>query len=325
MAWPAGSLGRLSAHAHTGHLRHHQQRRFDGSVGGRLASAGGAEAATPRSRAVLPRGPLPMVGRTGRNVGSVGRAEVAVRVREHLVSFHAARTIYFDAYFAAAADAGVRQVVIFAVRLDSRALPLAVARRHVRLRAGSAPPPRLQARDPRRIRVLATAARREVPVDLRDDWPRALKATGFDPSRRLAWIVEGLLVYLPATAQRQLFARSPVPSRRDRGPPWMSGAGQRLHAPAHPPLAPSEDGTVDPTTDVHALFEPADGGACRKAPVETAITLSSRGRAGRCSPPLGLARPPRQPPQRGPQPVGLVRPDLLDEVAEHQVGTAAAV
>ena len=43
-------------------------------------------------------------------------------------------------------------------------------------------------------------------VDLRDDWQTALTDAGFDPTRPSAWIAEGLLIYLPATAQEQLFA-----------------------------------------------------------------------------------------------------------------------
>jgi methyltransferase (TIGR00027 family) len=50
-----------------------------------------------------------------------------------------------------------------------------------------------------------TAHRREIAVDLRNDWPQALQEHGFDPSAPSAWIAEGLLIYLPATAQRQLF------------------------------------------------------------------------------------------------------------------------
>jgi methyltransferase (TIGR00027 family) len=49
------------------------------------------------------------------------------------------------------------------------------------------------------------AERREIAIDLRDDWATALKASGFDPSRPSAWIAEGLLIYLPAIAQKQLF------------------------------------------------------------------------------------------------------------------------
>ena len=49
------------------------------------------------------------------------------------------------------------------------------------------------------------AERREVAVDLREDWPKALKDSGFDPSKPSAWIVEGPLIYLPAAAREQLF------------------------------------------------------------------------------------------------------------------------
>jgi methyltransferase (TIGR00027 family) len=41
-------------------------------------------------------------------------------------------------------------------------------------------------------------------VDLRDDWPIALRTAGFDPSRPTAWSAEGLLGYLPPGAQDRL-------------------------------------------------------------------------------------------------------------------------
>lgn len=40
---------------------------------------------------------------------------------------------------------------------------------------------------------------------LRDNWPQALRDNGFDPAKPSAWIAEGLLIYLPASAQRELF------------------------------------------------------------------------------------------------------------------------
>jgi methyltransferase (TIGR00027 family) len=123
----------------------------------------------------------------------------------HFVNYQAARTKYFDEYFYAAADAGVRQVVIPAAGLDSRAYRLAWPdgtviyeldqpqvlefKRGVLTASGEAP----------------TAERREVAVDLRDDWPQALLANGFDAATPSAWLVEGLLVYLPAAAQAELF------------------------------------------------------------------------------------------------------------------------
>jgi len=124
----------------------------------------------------------------------------------HFVNYQAARTKYFDDYFYSAADAGVRQVVILAAGLDSRAYRLAWPDGTVVYELDQ--PRVLEFKSA----VLAahgdapTAERREIAVDLREDWPTALRQSGFDPSRPSAWLVEGLLVYLPAEAQRQLFS-----------------------------------------------------------------------------------------------------------------------
>jgi methyltransferase (TIGR00027 family) len=50
------------------------------------------------------------------------------------------------------------------------------------------------------------ADRRPVPVDLRHDWPQALRDAGFDATRPVVWLAEGLLPFLPAAAQEGLFA-----------------------------------------------------------------------------------------------------------------------
>src|SRR4029077_560151 len=49
------------------------------------------------------------------------------------------------------------------------------------------------------------ADRRPVAIDLRYDWPTALRASGFDSTQPTAWIAEGLLIYLPPDAQDRLF------------------------------------------------------------------------------------------------------------------------
>jgi methyltransferase (TIGR00027 family) len=49
------------------------------------------------------------------------------------------------------------------------------------------------------------ARRVPVAVDLRDDWPAALIAAGFDAAQPTAWLAEGLLPYLPGDAQDRLF------------------------------------------------------------------------------------------------------------------------
>jgi methyltransferase (TIGR00027 family) len=53
--------------------------------------------------------------------------------------------------------------------------------------------------------VQPTAQLRHVAIDLRQDWPNALRQAGFDASVPTAWLAEGLLMYLPGDAQDRLF------------------------------------------------------------------------------------------------------------------------
>jgi methyltransferase (TIGR00027 family) len=43
-----------------------------------------------------------------------------------------------------------------------------------------------------------------VPCDLRDDWATALIRAGFDPNRPTAWLLEGLLMFLPPDAGERI-------------------------------------------------------------------------------------------------------------------------
>lgn len=124
----------------------------------------------------------------------------------HFVNYQAARTKYFDDYFYGAADAGVRQIVIPAAGLDSRAYRLAWPEQTVVFELDQPQVLEFKRDVLTRSGEASTAERREIAVDLRDDWPQALLQSGFDPSRASAWLVEGLLVYLPAAAQGELFA-----------------------------------------------------------------------------------------------------------------------
>ncbi|MGE2691148.1 SAM-dependent methyltransferase [Mycolicibacterium pulveris] len=119
------------------------------------------------------------------------------------VNFQAVRTRYFDAYFRAAADAGVRQVVLLAAGLDSRAYRLDWPDATVCYELDQ--PGVLDFKREVLTGHTPTADRREVAVDLRDAWPQALRDSGFDTAAPSAWIAEGLLIYLPADAQHQLF------------------------------------------------------------------------------------------------------------------------
>lgn len=124
---------------------------------------------------------------------------------EHFVNFQGARTRYFDDYFRGAADAGVRQVVILAAGLDSRAYRLSWPDGTTIFELDQPQVLAFKSYVLSQRGIRPTAERREVAVDLREDWPAALRDAGFDPTRPSAWIAEGLLIYLPADAQDQLF------------------------------------------------------------------------------------------------------------------------
>jgi methyltransferase (TIGR00027 family) len=134
-------------------------------------------------------------------------SSVAAKRLPILRAYAAVRTKWFDEYFINAGANGIDQAVILAAGLDARAWRLpwvhgtavyeidqpqvlafkadTLAARHAR------PAVRYQA----------------VPIDLRSDWPTALREAGFDPSTPTAWSAEGLLPYLPAAGQDLLFER----------------------------------------------------------------------------------------------------------------------
>lgn len=117
----------------------------------------------------------------------------------------AIRTRWMDDILRAAADDGIRQVVLLAAGLDTRAyripwpegtrvfeldLPELIDFKESVLRADGAVP---------------ACERHAVSFDLREGWSAALRAAGFDPTRPTAWLAEGLLHYLaPADNQRML-------------------------------------------------------------------------------------------------------------------------
>jgi len=129
----------------------------------------------------------------------------AAALFSYMQGYQGVRTQFFDAFYIEAAAAGIRQFVILASGLDTRAyrlnwpagtvvyevdLPRVLEYKASELVAHGAQP-------------LATV--REVAADLRDDWLTALKHQGFEPSQPTAWLTEGLLMYLPAESQDRLF------------------------------------------------------------------------------------------------------------------------
>lgn len=123
----------------------------------------------------------------------------------HFVTFQGARTRYFDTYFSGVARAGVRQIVMLAAGLDSRAYRLDWADGTTVFELDQPQVLQFKREVMTAHGAVGRAERREVAVDLRDDWPKALRDSGFDPNQPSAWIAEGLLVYLSARAQEQVF------------------------------------------------------------------------------------------------------------------------
>lgn len=119
----------------------------------------------------------------------------------------AVRTRHFDRLFTEAAEAGVRQAVILAAGLDARAYRLPWPDGTVVFELDQPEVIAFKSDTLAKLGAEPTPDRRAIAVDLRDDWPKALRDNGFDPTRPTAWIAEGLLIYLPPDAQDLLFDR----------------------------------------------------------------------------------------------------------------------
>jgi methyltransferase (TIGR00027 family) len=117
----------------------------------------------------------------------------------------AVRTRFFDDFFIGAAAAGIQQAVILASGLDTRAYRLPWPREAVVFEIDQPQVIEFKSDVLESLGARPIADRRAVAIDLRDDWPAALRDSGFDPAERTAWIAEGLLIYLPPDAQDRLF------------------------------------------------------------------------------------------------------------------------
>ncbi len=122
-----------------------------------------------------------------------------------MTNLMAVRTKFFDDFFTASGQAGIRQAVILAAGLDSRAYRLPWPDGTVVYEIDQPEVIAAKTGTMAQIGATPTCERRTVAIDLRDDWPAALRAAGFDPSVPTAWIAEGLLIYLPPEAQDKLF------------------------------------------------------------------------------------------------------------------------
>jgi methyltransferase (TIGR00027 family) len=170
------------------------------------------------------------------------------------------RTKWFDEYFIAAGANGIDQAVILAASLDARAWRLPWVKGTVIYEID-----RPQVLAFKADTLAARGARpatgyRAVPIDLRGDWPTALREAGFDPSTPTAWCAEGLLPSLPAAGQELLFERMAK----------LSAAGSRIAAEAQSPSHLEKRGWAVTAIDELDLMErydrPPEGGVANLAP-----------------------------------------------------------
>ncbi|OBI94308.1 class I SAM-dependent methyltransferase [Mycobacterium sp. 1245805.9] len=117
------------------------------------------------------------------------------------------QTRFFDDFFTSAGDAGIRQAVIVAAGLDSRAYRLEWPDGTTVFEVDLPKVLEFKARVLGEQGAMPKARRIEVGADLRTDWSRRLEEAGFDTETPSAWSVEGVLPYLTDEAQNALFTR----------------------------------------------------------------------------------------------------------------------
>ena len=149
-------------------------------------------------------------------------------------NYMASRTAFFDRVFIDAANSGVRQAVILASGLDSRTwrLPWPDGMTVYELDQPKVLEFKSSTLGEQGAKPAAELV--NVAVDLRQDWPEALRQAGFDPAAPSVWSAEGLLPFLTSDAQDLLFERVGA----------LSARGSRIAVEAPGP------GFNDP--DVHA-------------------------------------------------------------------------
>jgi methyltransferase (TIGR00027 family) len=157
-----------------------------------------------------------------------------------LTDLFAVRTRFFDNFFADAGRIGIRQAVILASGLDARPYRLWWPAGTTVYEIDQPQVIEFKTQTLRRLCATPTANRRALGIDLRQDWPEALRRVGFNPTEPTAWIAEGLFIgLLPPDAQDQLVTDVTA----------LSAAGSRLAADHVPgssqPLAGQEQALAD--------------------------------------------------------------------------------
>jgi methyltransferase (TIGR00027 family) len=122
-----------------------------------------------------------------------------------MTDLFAARARFFDDFFAQVTDAGIRQVVIVAAGLDSRAYRLSWPAGTTVYEIDQPEVIEFKTSTLSKIGAKPATEHRTVGIDLREDWPAALQGAGFDAAQPTAWLAEGVLIgFLPPEAEIRL-------------------------------------------------------------------------------------------------------------------------
>ncbi len=193
--------------------------RYDGDTWDLASSVGATATSVAASRALASRGPdalihdpyaEPLVKAVGVDWlirvanGDANIEDDPMLSRRRMAEQIAVRTRFFDDFFTNAARDGVRQAVILASGLDTRAYRMSWPTGSVVYELDQPQVIEFKTRVLADLGVSPTTQRRTIAIDLRDDWPTALRDSGFDVTQPTAWIAEGLLIYLPPEAQDRL-------------------------------------------------------------------------------------------------------------------------
>jgi methyltransferase (TIGR00027 family) len=117
----------------------------------------------------------------------------------------AVRTAFIDEKFQKALASGARQVVIMAAGMDSRAYRFNFPNGTKVFELDQ--PEVLAYKAEKLLDAKTNCLRKEVEVDLREEWQNKLLEAGFNRGEKTLWTVEGLLMYLNENEVVTLFER----------------------------------------------------------------------------------------------------------------------
>ena len=193
--------------------------RYDGDTWDPASSVGATATSVAASRALASTGPdalihdpyaAALVDAVGleafRRVsrGEATEEDDPLMSRQRMTEQIAVRTRFFDDFFTDAGRAGIKQAVILASGLDTRAYRLPWAAGSTVFELDQPQVIGFKTRVLKDLGAEPATEHRTIGIDLREDWPAALRDSGFDATSATAWIAEGLLIYLPPDAQDRL-------------------------------------------------------------------------------------------------------------------------